>query len=109
MPRAAQRDMEPPRSATTKSLSLEEVDRQYAGKWVLLQVTEMSPLHAPYAGTLIAVGTHSKIYKVLRQLLPDRAPGTLYYIHQAGPWIRSPAALERYLQEHLPADDSLRS
>jgi hypothetical protein len=106
MPRGPKRQPDLTMENMDEPLTLGEIDRRYDGKWVLTRVTENTPLHSPAAGYVVATGTNSALYRLLRELLPNREPGTLYYMHQAGPWIRSHADFERYQKERATTEDT---
>ena len=105
MPRAARSKLHPHQAVPSEPLTLDEIDQRYDGKWVLIKVTEMTPLRAPAAGVVVAAGTNRDIFASLRQLLPNRDTGTLYYKHKAGPWVRSLDMLERYRSPQVATDD----
>lgn len=85
MPRRSKNDAPP-------ILSVNETAAQYTGEWILMKVTEYDEHQHPSRGEIIAHSPRrARISKAFAKE-PPRAqipPGTLYYIYQAYPRIKT--------------------
>lgn len=81
------RDSRPAQEPSTP-LSLEEIHAQYAGHWVLVQVTALNATKSPSAGHVLVHGSHRKVWKELARITEgwdgQKPLDHMYYVFSAG-------------------------
>jgi hypothetical protein len=72
-------------SARPEDMSIADVHRQFAGKWVLVKTTKIDEHREPRRGVVITAGSHSKVLKSLaRQIELYGRPEFPYDVFPAG-------------------------
>jgi hypothetical protein len=89
----------------SEPLSLERIENQYNGQWVLVKITAFNEYHTPIEGRVIAHGTRKRINKTLTEVAsPGQSPDAHYYVFSAGAFIRPGAEAMRHLIESSPQE-----
>jgi hypothetical protein len=71
--------------AHSADMSIADVHRQFAGKWVLVKTTKIDEHREPRRGIVITAGSHSKVLKSLaRQIELYGRPEFPYDVFPAG-------------------------
>ena len=81
-------------------LSMEDVEAQYAGQWVLLKVTDRDAYDAPSAGEVVAHGPRRRVIQALRAIgASGERPEAPYALFAAGAFVRpGTAAMLEFLK-----------
>lgn len=88
-------------------LSIERIEEQYKGQWVLVKVTAFNDLHTPLEGQVIAHGTRKRINKALAEVVsPGQLPEAPYYFFPAGAFVRPGTEAMRQLIDPSPPQGS---
>ena len=81
LPSAADLPLEP--------MSIEQIDAQFKGHWVLIKVTARNELHITVEGQVVAYGTSKQKKERLAEIAAKGLePGATYYLTTAGAFIR---------------------
>jgi hypothetical protein len=98
-----------PATKSARSYSLDQIDTDYEGQWVIVRVTAWAPdpYNVPSEGQLLAHGSRAEIDKLLGTKIPPGATReNPYYVFRATKPIRSPeerrALLARAVIEEPP-------
>lgn len=78
-----------PAATTSDTLSIDEIEDRYHGKWVLMEVTSLDEDHSPSAGRVLAHGTRKPVHEKLARLLATgERPPLPYRLWPAGAFVR---------------------
>ena len=80
-------------------LSIDEASARYAGRWVLMLISEFDVANSPAAGVVIAHGADKEMHRALKTLPAPDDPERPYYLFSAYPRIRSGAAWREVLAQ----------
>ena len=100
-----------PDSQRPRPLSLDTINRDHEGQWVIVRVTSWapSPANVPIEGQLLAHGSRQSIDVLLAELPLGESSGNPYYVFRAAKPITSEdelrALLERATMEEPPLGD----
>ena len=90
-----------------ETYSLDRVNAEYAGQWILLKVRSFDETHTPSHGYVLAHGSEKRVRQALAALLADRnkAKGP-YYLFSAYPRVRSGSALQAAINDAATQGDT---